>query len=204
MSTDPRDKRLRVSILIEFEGANYVIDCGPDFRQQMLSNKVTHLEALLFTHEHADHTAGLDDIRPFFFRQGDIPIYAHQRVLDELKKRFEYIFETEKIFFGSIFLQIRAIPLKRRVPHCITNRIFFRVKKTTVPHPGVELEAAVHPPSVATKGFGCVDIRERVIVEAALAIEQGGVGGRVITDVRPRRNHAQNNINDLRRQGAIE
>ena len=85
MSTDPRDKRLRVSILIEFEGANYVIDCGPDFRQQMLTNKVTHLEALLFTHEHADHTAGLDDIRPFFFRQGDIPIYAHQRVLDELK-----------------------------------------------------------------------------------------------------------------------
>ena len=65
-------------------------------------------------------------------------------------------------------------------------------------------EAAVHPPSVATKGFGCVDIRERVIVEAALAIEQGGVGGRVSTNVRPRRNHAQNNINDLRRQGAIE
>ena len=109
MSTDPRDKRLRVSILIEFEGANYVIDCGPDFRQQMLANKVTHLEALLFTHEHADHTAGLDDIRPFFFRQGDIPIYAHQRVLDELKKRFEYIFETENRYPGAPAVEVYEV-----------------------------------------------------------------------------------------------
>ena len=96
-SEDPRDKRLRVSLLIEFEGANYVIDCGPDFRQQMLTHNVNHLEALLFTHEHADHTAGLDDIRPFFFRQGDIPVCAHQRVIGELKKRFEYIFKYKKI-----------------------------------------------------------------------------------------------------------
>ena len=100
-SEDPRDKRLRVSLLIEFEGANYVIDCGPDFRQQMLTHNVNHLEALLFTHEHADHTAGLDDIRPFFFRQGDIPVYAHQRVIGELKKRFEYIFKTENRYPGA-------------------------------------------------------------------------------------------------------
>ena len=100
-SKDPRDKRLRVSLLIEFEGANYVVDCGPDFRQQMLTHNVDHLEALLFTHEHADHTAGLDDIRPFFFRQGDIPVYAHQRVIGELKKRFEYIFKTENRYPGA-------------------------------------------------------------------------------------------------------
>ena len=100
-SEDPRDKRLRVSLLIEFEGANYVVDCGPDFRQQMLTHNVDHLEALLFTHEHADHTAGLDDIRPFFFRQGDIPVYAHQRVIGELKKRFEYIFKTENRYPGA-------------------------------------------------------------------------------------------------------
>jgi len=90
-----------VSLLIEFEGANYVVDCGPDFRQQMLTHNVDHLEALLFTHEHADHTAGLDDIRPFFFRQGDIPVYAHQRVIGELKKRFEYIFKTENRYPGA-------------------------------------------------------------------------------------------------------
>lgn len=115
MSTDPRDKRLRVSILIEFEGANYVIDCGPDFRQQMLTHKVNHLEALLFTHEHADHTAGLDDIRPFFFRQGDIPVYAHKRVVAELKKRFDYIFETENRYPGAPAVAIHEV---------INNKLF--------------------------------------------------------------------------------
>jgi len=109
MSTDPRDKRLRVSILIEFEGANYVIDCGPDFRQQMLMHNVNHLEALLFTHEHADHTAGLDDIRPFFFRQGDIPVYAHKRVIAELKKRFDYIFKTENRYPGAPAVAIQEV-----------------------------------------------------------------------------------------------
>jgi len=109
MSTDPRDKRLRVSLLIEFEDANYVIDCGPDFRQQMLTHNVNHLEALLFTHEHADHTAGLDDIRPFFFRQGDIPVYAHRRVISELKKRFEYIFKTENRYPGAPAVAIQEV-----------------------------------------------------------------------------------------------
>ena len=109
MSTDPRDKRLRVSILIEFEGANYVIDCGPDFRQQMLTHNVNHLEALLFTHEHADHTAGLDDIRPFLFRQGDIPVYAHKRVIAELKKRFDYIFKTENRYPGAPAVAIQEV-----------------------------------------------------------------------------------------------
>ena len=81
LSKDPKDKRLRVSVLLSWEDFNYVIDCGPDFRQQMLSNSVTKLDGILFTHEHSDHTAGIDDIRPFFFRQGDIPIYAHERVV---------------------------------------------------------------------------------------------------------------------------
>ncbi len=109
LSKDSRDKRLRVSALIEHEGFNYVIDCGPDFRQQMLQHKVNHLDALLFTHEHADHTAGLDDIRPFFFRQGDIPIYAHQRVISELQKRFEYIFATENRYPGAPAVAINEV-----------------------------------------------------------------------------------------------
>lgn len=108
-SSDPRDNRLRVSILIEYGSNNYVVDCGPDFRQQMLSNKVNHLEALLFTHEHADHTAGLDDIRPFFFRQGDIPVYAHKRVIGELKRRFDYIFETENKYPGAPGVAIHEV-----------------------------------------------------------------------------------------------
>ena len=101
LSTDPKDKRLRVSVLVRYKDANIVIDCGPDFRQQMLSNPVDRLDAILFTHEHSDHTAGLDDIRPYFFRQGDIPVYAHKRVLASLRKRFDYIFATEDKYPGA-------------------------------------------------------------------------------------------------------
>lgn len=100
-SSDPRDKRLRVSVLVSWKNYNFVIDCGPDFRQQMLTNKVVRLDGILFTHEHADHTAGIDDIRPFFFRQGDIPIYAHQRVVDSLKRRFDYIFSDINRYPGA-------------------------------------------------------------------------------------------------------
>lgn len=100
LSTNPKDKRLRVSVLIEWDNFTYVIDCGPDFRQQMLRANCSHLDGIVFTHEHADHTAGLDDIRPFYFRQGDIPFYAHKRVLEELTKRFNYIFTSENKYPG--------------------------------------------------------------------------------------------------------
>jgi phosphoribosyl 1,2-cyclic phosphate phosphodiesterase len=100
-SNDPKDKRLRVSVLIEINGANIVIDCGPDFRQQMLSNPIERLDAILFTHEHSDHTVGLDDIRPFFFKQGDIPVYAHQRVMESLQRRFDYIFTSKDKYPGA-------------------------------------------------------------------------------------------------------
>ncbi len=101
LSEDPRDKRLRVSVLISWDEYTYVVDCGPDFRQQMLSNGVSRIDGIVFTHEHADHTMGLDDIRPFFFRQGDIPIYAHKRVLQALRLRFDYIFSSENKYPGA-------------------------------------------------------------------------------------------------------
>jgi phosphoribosyl 1,2-cyclic phosphate phosphodiesterase len=100
-SSDAKDKRLRVSVWVYDEQNSVVIDCGPDFRQQMLRAQCPKIDALLFTHEHADHTAGLDDIRPFNFKQGDIPIFAHARVLANLKKRFDYIFETENKYPGA-------------------------------------------------------------------------------------------------------
>jgi len=101
LSTNIKDKRLRVSVLIEWEDYSYVIDCGPDFRQQMLHANLSRIDGILFTHEHADHTAGLDDIRPFFFRQGDIPIFAHKRVMSSLERRFDYIFETKNKYPGA-------------------------------------------------------------------------------------------------------
>ena len=70
LSDDPKDKRLRVSISLAWEDYFFVIDCGPDFRQQMLKQSARHLDGIVFTHEHADHTAGLDDIRPFSFAKG--------------------------------------------------------------------------------------------------------------------------------------
>ena len=109
LSKDPRDKRLRVSVLVSWGKYNYVIDCGPDFRQQMLSNDVSNIDGILFTHEHADHTAGMDDIRPFFFRQGDIPIYAHKRVLESLKRRFDYIFTDDNRYPGAPSVQANEV-----------------------------------------------------------------------------------------------
>jgi phosphoribosyl 1,2-cyclic phosphate phosphodiesterase len=109
MSKNPKDKRLRSSVLIQWDDYNYVIDCGPDFRQQMLSVDCQYLSGILFTHEHADHTAGIDDIRPFFFRQGDIPIYASMRVVKELTRRFGYIFETDNKYPGTPAVKINTI-----------------------------------------------------------------------------------------------
>ncbi len=100
-SKNPKDKRLRVSVLISWDDVNVVIDCTPDFRQQMLREHVTHLNAIIFTHEHSDHTAGIDDVRPFYFKQGFINFYAHKRVFESLYKRFAYIFETENKYPGT-------------------------------------------------------------------------------------------------------
>ncbi len=92
-SMDYRDQRLRVSIYVEVEDLRLVIDTGPDFRQQMLRAKVKGIDAVLFTHEHKDHTAGMDDLRTFNFKtEKDIPIYARKSVMNQLKKEFEYIF----------------------------------------------------------------------------------------------------------------
>ncbi len=120
-SADFKDKRLRVSIWISWDNHSYVIDCGPDFRQQMLASNCQKLDAILYTHEHSDHTAGLDDIRPFNFKQGEIPIYAHQRVLDNLKKRFDYVFEMENKYPGAPSVQ--PIEVVNNHPFSIGNKI---------------------------------------------------------------------------------
>jgi phosphoribosyl 1,2-cyclic phosphate phosphodiesterase len=120
-STDFKDKRLRVSALISWENYSYVIDCGPDFRQQMLTSNCQKVDGILFTHEHSDHTAGLDDIRPFNFKQGTMPIYAHQRVIENLKKRFDYIFEIENKYPGSP--SVKTIEVVNNHPFPIGNKM---------------------------------------------------------------------------------
>ncbi|MCB0481846.1 MAG: MBL fold metallo-hydrolase [Flavobacteriales bacterium] len=97
LSKDSRDKRLRSSVHIEIDGKSFVIDTGPDFRMQMLNANIQRLDAVVFTHEHKDHTAGFDDIRPFNFKQNmDMPVYGTKRVLEALKRDYAYIFEAQK------------------------------------------------------------------------------------------------------------
>jgi phosphoribosyl 1,2-cyclic phosphate phosphodiesterase len=120
-SVDSRDKRLRVSVWISWENHSYIIDCGPDFRQQMLASNCQKVDAILYTHEHSDHTAGLDDIRPFNFKQGEIPIYAHKRVIDNLKKRFDYIFETKNKYPGAP--SVKTIEVVNNYPFSIGNKM---------------------------------------------------------------------------------
>ncbi|MCC6180535.1 MAG: MBL fold metallo-hydrolase [Bacteroidia bacterium] len=96
-SQNLKDKRLRSSIFIESANTNIVIDTGPDFRQQMLREKVKKLDAVVFTHEHKDHIAGLDEVRAFnFINKKRIPVFASERVQAALKREFAYIFSDEK------------------------------------------------------------------------------------------------------------
>lgn len=96
-SSDKRDKRLRSSVMITHNNENYVIDSGPDFRQQMLVNNVKTLRAIMITHEHKDHIAGLDDVRAFNFREArHMEIFCTERVEEALRREFQYIFSGEK------------------------------------------------------------------------------------------------------------
>ena len=97
LSDDSRDKRLRTSVMLSSEGMNVVIDTGPDFRQQMLREKVETLDAVVFTHEHKDHVAGLDDIRAFNFSQHkEMDVFATPRVQEALRREFHYVFAETK------------------------------------------------------------------------------------------------------------
>ena len=112
LSEDKKDKRLRVSVLVEWDDYTYVVDCGPDFRYQMLRAGCERIDGIVFTHEHSDHVLGFDDIRPFYFKQGNISIYAHKRVIKALKQRFDYIFATKNKYPGAPSVDINRIKNK--------------------------------------------------------------------------------------------
>jgi phosphoribosyl 1,2-cyclic phosphate phosphodiesterase len=109
-SNDPRDQRLRPSVLVSYAGRNVLIDTTPDFRTQALRAKIDRLDAVVFTHSHADHLMGLDDVRPFNFRQnGHIPIYASENTLAAIRRCFPYIFDNEKKESNVPKLDVRQI-----------------------------------------------------------------------------------------------
>lgn len=94
LSDNPKDKRLRASIWVEWRGKSLVVDAGPDFRYQLIRAGLKRLDALLFTHEHRDHTGGLDDIRPFnYLQEGKVQVYCSSRVHKAFQSQYDYIFE---------------------------------------------------------------------------------------------------------------
>ena len=109
-SSDPRDQRTRPSLLVEYEGRVLLIDTTPDFRQQALREGLERLDAVVFTHAHADHVLGLDDVRPYYFRQGEpIPIYADPRCMRSLRQIFSYIFDGNYPYGGVAKLDPHVI-----------------------------------------------------------------------------------------------
>jgi phosphoribosyl 1,2-cyclic phosphate phosphodiesterase len=110
-SDDTRDKRLRVSILVEHGGQTILVDTSTDFRQQALRQKIKWLDAVLITHCHADHIFGLDDIRPLNFRHGALGLYANERAWKDIRRIFQYVFEPSYIGGG----------LPQIVPHTVVN-----------------------------------------------------------------------------------
>ena len=110
ISTESKDKRLRCSIYIETEEAKVVIDTGPDFRQQMLANNITDVDAVVYTHAHKDHTAGLDDIRPInFLHKKDMEIWASPSVEEALRREYIYIFDTKHDYPGIPRVNLHSI-----------------------------------------------------------------------------------------------
>jgi phosphoribosyl 1,2-cyclic phosphate phosphodiesterase len=156
-SADPRDKRLRSSLLLEKDGAVLLFDAGPDFRQQMLRQNVKRLDSIILTHEHKDHIAGMDDVRAFNYRSNDaVDIYAEARVQEAIKREYSYVFSSSgypgiprmrlKTIENSPFMikGIEIIPI--RVMHWNLEILGFRVNNfayitdaSSIPKRGIEL-----------------------------------------------------------------
>ena len=117
ISADPRDKRLRVSVLVEHGGQKVLIDTSSDFRQQALRLGLKRLDAVLITHCHADHIFGLDDIRPLNFRHGALGVYANERAWRDIRRIFQYVFEPSH--FGGGLPQVLAHTVEHGAEFCV-------------------------------------------------------------------------------------
>ena len=110
-SADARDRRSRPSVLIQYNGRNVLVDTTPDFREQAIREGIAHLDAVLYTHAHADHILGIDDLRPVSFRHrpNKLPLYAHPEVADFIRNMFRYIFDADYKFGGLPQVELRLM-----------------------------------------------------------------------------------------------
>jgi phosphoribosyl 1,2-cyclic phosphate phosphodiesterase len=120
-SDDPRDKRLRVSVLVEHANLSVLVDTSSDFRQQALRHGLRRLDAVLVTHCHADHIFGLDDIRPLNFRHGALGVYANERAWRDIRRIFQYVFEPSH--YGGGLPQVVAHTVVDGAPFCLAPEL---------------------------------------------------------------------------------
>lgn len=126
LSKDSKDKRLRTSVMISVDSSNYVIDSGPDFRQQMLRENVQDINAVLFTHEHKDHVAGLDDVRAFNFKhQKAMEVYCDENVKKALYREYPYVFSAVK-YPGVPRVNLNVI--NKNQEFCIGKHLFIPIE----------------------------------------------------------------------------
>tara|TARA_B100000886_G_C20327476_1_gene450892 strand:- start:10 stop:774 length:765 start_codon:yes stop_codon:yes gene_type:complete len=156
-SPDLRDKRLRSSVMITINNLNYLIDCGPDFRQQMLREKTQDIRAILFTHEHKDHIAGMDDVRAFNFKhQKEMDVYCDMNVQKALLREFPYVFNNNKYpgvpevnihqinsnntfnLDGNLFIPIRVMHYKLPVLGFRVNDLTYLTDAKTISRKEIE------------------------------------------------------------------
>ena len=130
-SADPRDKRLRASVLVEYGGLTILVDCGPDFRYQMLRAGVRHLDAILLTHNHLDHTGGLDDTRSFnLIESRPVNIYCEKYVEDALRRQYAYAF-AEPRYPGAPEWHMHIIDPSTKKPSAISSSLPLNVASPT-------------------------------------------------------------------------
>ncbi len=138
-SPHARDRRLRPSVLVQYEGHNVLIDTTPDFRQQALRAKIRTLDAVLYTHAHADHILGLDDVRPISFRNAEkLPLYAGEHTGTTLRHIFKYIFDNEYKFGGMARVELNHVGGGVDLPHEETNARL--PENVRLAYDGLELE----------------------------------------------------------------
>jgi len=111
-SSDPRDRRTRPSVLIEYEGRSVLIETTPDFREQAIRENIRSLDGVLYTHTHADHILGIDDLRPlsFLHKPNRLPLYAHPDAAEFLRNMFRYIFDADYKFGGLPQVELSRLP----------------------------------------------------------------------------------------------